>query len=318
MTPGDDPYESLEAALLRVAVNPPATLLDQLRDGRRGILRGVRRCLPSEADRLLLLVDQMEELFLGRSAGDADEFLDALAVAVSDPTSPLRVVMTLRADYYQYPLQHPLFAPVLDAATVNVTPLAGDELEQAIVEPPHPLGVGFEPRLVTRIAAETMSQPSPLPMLQYALTELFERRKGSTMTVEAYEAIGGLTGALSVRAEAIYVEAGIEERAAVRRVFGVLADPAEASADLRRRVRLADLGDDPATTWVLERFGSARLLVFDHDDRESRPDRRGRARGPAARMAPARCLARDRPGGAARRRRAGRCLHPLGRKRSTG
>ncbi len=265
MTPGDDPYESLEAALLRIAVNPPATLLDQLRDGRRGILRGIRRCLPSDEDRLLLLVDQTEELFLGRSAGDADEFLDALAVAVTDPTSPLRLAMTLRADYYQYPLEHPTFAPVLDAATVNVTPLAGDELEQAIVEPARSLGVNFGPGLVARIAAETMGQPSPLPMLQYALTELFERRRVRTMTVDAYDEIGGLAGALAARAEAIYVEAEADERAAVRRVFGALADPAEASADLRRRVRLADLGADPATTWVIDHFGAARLLVFDHD-----------------------------------------------------
>ena len=150
MTPGDDPYKSLEAALLRIAVNPPATLVDQLRDGRRGILRSVRRCLSSESDRLLLFIDQTEELFLGRSAGDADEFLDALAVATNDPTSPLRLVLTLRADYYQHPLEHPTFAPILDAGAVNVTPLAGDELEQAIVSPAGALGIGFEPGLVAR------------------------------------------------------------------------------------------------------------------------------------------------------------------------
>ena len=265
MAPGDDPYESLEAALLRVAVNPPSTLLDQLRDGRRGILRGVRRCLPSERDRLLLLVDQTEELFLGRSADDADEFLDALAVAVTDPTSPLRAVMTLRADYYHLPLEHPTFAPILDAGGVNVTPLAGDELEQAIVEPARALGVGFEPGLVARIAAETMGEPSPLPLLQYALAELFERRSSATMTSAAYDEVGGLAGALAQRAEAIHEQGDPAERMAVRHVFGALADPAAQNADLRRRVRIADLGDDDATAWVLDHFGGARLLVFDHD-----------------------------------------------------
>jgi len=265
MAPGDDPYESLEAALLRVAVNPPSTLLDQLRDGRRGILRGVRRCLPSDEQRLVLLMDQLEELFVGRSSEDADEFLDALAVAVTEPSSPLRLAATLRADYYGRPLEHHSFAAVLDAATVNVTPLAGDELERAIVEPARALGVTYEPGLVARIAAETAGQPSPLPLLQYTLAELFERRDGRTLTAAAYDDIGGLSGALAARAEALYRDGDTEARAATRRVFGRLIDPAEETADLRRRARVADLGSDDATRWVLERFGEARLITFDHD-----------------------------------------------------
>ena len=265
MAPGDDPYEALEAALLRVAVNPPSTLLDQLRDGPRGILRGVRRCLPSDEQRLVLLMDQLEELFVGRSNEEADEFLDALAVAVTEPSSPLRLVATLRADYYGRPLEHHSFAAVLDAAAVNVTPLAGDELERAIVEPARALGVDYEPGLVARIAAETAGQPSPLPLLQYTLAELFDRRDGRTLTAAAYEAIGGLSGALAARAEALYREGDTEQRAATRRVFGRLIDPAEETADLRRRARIADLGDDVTTAWVLERYGDARLVTFDRD-----------------------------------------------------
>ncbi|MEX1334937.1 MAG: protein kinase, partial [Candidatus Limnocylindrales bacterium] len=265
MTPGDDPFESLEAALLRVAVDPPPTLLAQLGDGPRGILRSVRRCLPHDGQRLLLLLDQLEELFVGHSRQDADEFLEALTVAVTDPTSPLRLVTTLRADYYGQPLAHPAFAPVLDAATVNVTPLAGDELERAIVEPARALGLSYEPGLVARIAAETTGLPSPLPLLQYTLAELFERRDGATLTSAAYDLIGGLSGALASRAEAIHGEADAEQQEAIRRLFGRLIDPAEETADLRRRARLADLGESGAMRWVLERFGEARLITFDRD-----------------------------------------------------
>lgn len=271
MTPDDDPFESLEAALLRVAVNPPATLLDQLRDGRRGLLRSVRRCLPDEGQRLLLVIDQLEELFVGRSAQDADEFLEALAVAVGDPSTPLRVVATLRADYYGQPLEHPAFASVLDVGAVNVTPLAGDELERAIVEPAKGLGVEYEPGLVARIAAETAGQPSPLPLLQFTLAELFRRREERLLTAAAYEGIGGLTGALSSRADALYRDGDSDQRAATRRVFGRLIDPAEQSADLRRRARVADLEGDDATQWVLDRFGSARLITFDHDPASREP-----------------------------------------------
>ncbi len=265
MVPGQDPYEALEAALLRIAVNPPTSLLDQLRDGRRGILRSVRRCIESDDHRVLVTIDQFEEVFTGPDAENTYSFLEALAAAIDDPTSPLRLIITLRADYYDQPLSHPTFAPIVKACSVDVTPLAPNELEEAIVEPARRLGVEFEPGLVARIAAETMGQRAPLPLLQYTLSELFDRRSGTELTVSAYEEIGGLAGALSARADSLYAAADDPQRAAIRRLFGQLTNPGEESADLRRRVRLADLGSDQQMAWVLDRFGAARLLTFDRD-----------------------------------------------------
>ena len=265
MVPGTDPFESLEAALLRIAVNPPASLLSQLRDGKRGILRAVRRCLDSDEGRALLVIDQFEEIFTGASAEDADAFLSALAVAVEDPTSPLRLVITLRADYYDRPLEHPAFARIVKETAVDVTPLAGDELERAIVEPARQLGVSFEAGLVARIAAETVAQPSPLPLLQHTLRELFDRRDSNTLTVAAYDEIGGLSGALAARAENLYAQADGSQQAAIRRIFGRMTNPGEESADLRRRVSISDLGDDPVNDWFLDQFGKARLITFDRD-----------------------------------------------------
>ncbi len=265
MIPGNDPFEALEAALLRVAVNPPASVLDQLEGGPRGILRGIRRCLPSDGDTLLLAIDQLEELFLGRAAPLANDFLDGLSVAVTDPSSPLRLVATLRADYYHRPLEHPAFAPILKAGAVEVTPLAPDELEEAIVGPARAGGVEFEPGLVARIAAETIGQPSPLPLLQHVLAAMFDQRDGRLLRVDAYTRLGGVAGALAARAESIYLQSGDPERAATRRVFGAMSDPGEDRPDLRRRVAVADLGDDSPTQWVLDRFGEARLITFDRD-----------------------------------------------------
>lgn len=263
MRPGPDPFESLEAALLRIAVNPPASLVDQLRDGERGVVRGVRRCLPSDEDVAVLVIDQFEEVFTNSSTTDAHRFLDALSAATADPTSPLRLVATLRADYYHRPLEHPGFAPLLKQAAVDVTPLTPEELEQVIVEPARRRGVGFEPGLVARIVADTVGQPSPLPLLQYSLSELFDRRAGTEITTAGYEALGGLSGALAARAESLYGGADSDQQAATRRVFGQLTNPGEEAADLRRRVPIVDLGDDPAVEGVLEEYGAARLLSFD-------------------------------------------------------
>jgi DNA-binding SARP family transcriptional activator/tRNA A-37 threonylcarbamoyl transferase component Bud32 len=265
LTPGADPFESLDVALLRIAVNPPPSLVGQLRNGARGVLRGIRRCLGSDDDRLLIVIDQFEEVFTSASPEDANRFLDALSVAVEDPTSPVRLVITLRADYYHRPLEHPAFARVVKETAVEVTPLAGDEMERAIVEPARRLGVEFESGLPARIAAEAAGQPSPLPLLQYTLSELFERRVGNQLTVEAYEAIGGLSGALSARAEELYTGADELHRGALRRVLGHMTSPGAESADLRRRVPVADFRHDPSAGSVLESLGRARLVTFDRD-----------------------------------------------------
>ena len=265
MVPGTDPFEALEAALLRVAVNPPPSLLDQLRGGDRGVLRSIRRCLASDDEVFLLVIDQFEELFTGVSPIEADAFLTGLATAVQEPTSPLRLVVTLRADYYHRPLTHPTFSQLVNAASVSLTPLAPDELERAIVEPARRVGAAFQPGLVARIAAETVGQIAPLPLLQYALGELFDRRSQDQLTVAAYEAIGGMSGALAARAEALYQGSSESVRAATRRVFGQLIDPGAAAADLRRRVLVGDLGSDETTATVLEQFGAARLITFDRD-----------------------------------------------------
>ncbi len=265
MVPGDDPYEALEAALLRVAVNPPPSLLGQLRDGKRGVLRGVRRCLRSDDDRLLVVIDQFEEVFTAASADDAHAFLDALAVAAEDPTSPLKLVITLRADFFHRPLEHPTFARLMKDTVVEVIPLAGDEMERAIVEPARQLGVEFGPGLAARIAAQAVGIPSPLPLLQYTLSELFDQRSANLLSTESYEQIGGLTGALSARAEALYADANDDQRTAMRQVFGRLTSAGGAAADLRRRVPIADLGHDANTAWTLDRVGAARLITFDRD-----------------------------------------------------
>lgn len=265
MTPGASPFESLEAALLRVAVNPPSMLIDQLLDGERGVLRGVRRCVPSDDQRVLLVVDQLEEIYTAAPAGEAERFLAALALAAEDPATPLRVVVTLRADYYHRPLADPSFASTLSRCSVDVTPLAPDELEQAIVGPAAACGVSFEPGLAARVAAEALSEASPLPLMQYTLRELFDRRTDAGMTTEAYESLGALSGALAGRAERIVDTASVPQREVVRRVLGRLADPSQATVDVRRRVRIADLGDDPTTDWVLDEFGAARLFSFDRD-----------------------------------------------------
>jgi serine/threonine protein kinase/WD40 repeat protein/DNA-binding winged helix-turn-helix (wHTH) protein len=266
MLPGVDPFEALEVALLRVAVNPPASLRAQLADSDRGILRSVRRVLPDDSTPLLLAIDQFEEVFtLCEDDSLRSDFLAGLATAVTEPGSLLRVVITLRADFYDRPLRHPEFASLVKEHMVTVTPLAGDELEQAIVAPAANVGVEFEPGLVAELIAATSNQPGSLPLLQYTLTELFERDDSGVLSQQNYADLGGLAGALALRANDLYQVGSAAEQAATRRLFGRLITLGEGVEDTRRRVLMSELTPDRTTSAVIERFGRARLLTFDRD-----------------------------------------------------
>ena len=266
MHPGAHPFEQLETALLRIAVNPPASLLDQLSAGPRGILRGVQRALPDDSTRLLLVIDQFEELFtLCEDDSVRSRFLAGLVAAATEPDSPIRVVLTLRADFFDRPLRYPEFANLMKQNSVTVTPLAGDELEHAIVDPAARLGVEFEGGLVAEIVAEVAGQPGALPLMQYALTELFDTQVSRLLLLDSYRELGGLSGALARRADDLYESVSPDEQTAIRALFGRLTTPGEGTEDTRRRVRLSEASIDDATEAVIDAYGSARLLTFDRD-----------------------------------------------------
>ena len=272
MTPGVRPFESLEAALLRIAVNPPPSLIEQLRDTDRGVMRSIRRIVPDDDGVVLLFIDQFEELFTpGVGDAERDAFLSALAAAATDPATPLRLVLALRADFYDRPLRHAAFAPIVEHGTVAIGPLSPDEIERAIVEPAAAVGVGFEPGLVAEIVADVTANPGALPLMQYALHTAFDRRDVDSITRETYRSIGGVSGALAQRAEEIWLAATADEQIATRRLLGRLVTLGEGREDTRRRVDRGELGDDTATTTMLERYGAARLLTFDRDTASREP-----------------------------------------------
>ena len=267
LSPGAHPWEEVEAALLRIAVNPPESLLGQLRAGERGLLRAVQRVLPDDdATELVMVIDQFEEIFtLVEDEAVGEQFLNSLVTAVLDPRSRLRVIITLRADFYDRPLQYVDFGDLLRQRTVSVLPMTPDELEDAITQPATQKGIWLEPGLAAAIIRDVDDQPGTLPLLQYALTELFEQRERNVMTRTAYEAMGGVTGALARRADEIYEGLDENGRAASRQLFLRLVTLGEGVEDTRRRVRVSELEALSDYRSLLTEYGRYRLLTFDHD-----------------------------------------------------
>src|SRR5205823_14556850 len=147
MFPGSYPFEELSAALLRVAVERPDDLVEELARDELGMRRVAKRVLPQGTE-LLLVVDQFEELFtLTADEQTRRAFLDGLIALAGDPRSRVRVVLTLRADFLDHPLRYPEFGELLRAGMVAVAAPSEGELADAIERPAKRVGVRFEPGL---------------------------------------------------------------------------------------------------------------------------------------------------------------------------
>jgi hypothetical protein len=250
-------------------------MLQQLKEDERGLLRAVIRALPDDTGQLLLVIDQFEELFTQtKDQQEREQFLRGLVNALSDQGSRFRVVLTLRADYYDRPLQYVEFGELVRQGTEVVLPLSESELVEAITRPSENAGVILEQGLVSKFIADLREQPGALPLLQFALTELFENRDGNQLTVDNYLGIGGIVGALGRRAEELF--AGFDEigQEAIRQLFLRLVSPGEGVEDSRRRVLRSELItlqsskndlNEEVFDQVLEGFGRSRILTFDRD-----------------------------------------------------
>jgi WD40 repeat protein/serine/threonine protein kinase len=275
VVPGPHPMREIETALLGIAVEPPPSLMDVLERDPLGLLRAAHDVLPDPHAELLVVVDQLEEVFT--LVDDEDErahVLASLRAAALEPGSRVRVVATLRADFYDEPLMVRGFGDLLAARTEAITPMSLEELERAIVGPADGSGLTIEPTLLAAIVADVVDRPSALPLLQFALTEIAEHHDGGVLRLGIYRQIGGAFGALARRAERIFEGLNAPGREACRQLFLRLVTLGEGGEDTRRRVRrseLVPLADAGAMDGVIETFGRHRLLSFDRDSGSREP-----------------------------------------------
>src|SRR5690606_37320832 len=205
----------------------------------------------------------------------ARRFMDLIYAAVTDPRSTVRVVITLRADFLDRPLMYPDFSWLVQEHTLMIVPLTPDELERAITLPAQHAHVMMEPGLVARLVTEAHEQPGALPLLQFALTELYDNRVGRTLTMKRYDEIGGLQRALTAQADKVFAGLSDVQQATARQLFPRLITLGEGTEDVRRRVPTQELTslDVPAETmdYVTHFLAANRLLTLDLDPTTGQP-----------------------------------------------
>ena len=275
MVPGASPFERLAAALGRVATVAPPDVAGELATSARPLDDVARHVLP-EGTELVVVVDQLEELFTQTvDDGERRAFLKMIVDVASGPPGVVRLVATLRADYFDRPLGYPGVGDAIEGRTVAVGAMADAEMADAVRLPAAGVGIEIEPQLVERITSEAALQPGALPLVQHTMADLFAQRQSNVITLAAFEDAGGLAGAIGRRAEAIYDGFDEQRREATRIVFLRLVNVSEDREDTRRRVRRTELeqsgiGADDLQA-VLDEYGRHRLLSFDRDPTSRTP-----------------------------------------------
>ena len=273
MVPGAHPLESLALAL---AERLPDRSLHAIRqdleeDSARGLHQLAMAITHHQGTRVLLCVDQFEELFTHMSAQEErDQFLELLFTALSEPRGPVIVVLTLRADFYDRLLSSSVLGPLIEQHQCAVLPMNLQELRMVIEQPAQLADVQltFEGDLVGDQLFEMQDQAEALPLLEFTLEQLFQRRCGHQLTREAYHEIGGVKGALVKQAESTYASLPSEEhRRLARTLFLRLIEPGATEQDTTRRraahseLLLADPKGTVLLEEVSEAFIRARLLT---------------------------------------------------------
>lgn len=297
--PGATPCLAL-AQSLSASVGPDGSSRSPVERGTADLRAALLRRRETLADlaatapdsRLLLVVDQAEELFSQSDRKEAAAFIDNLLHAVSIEGGSVQAILTLRADFLGVCLDEPSLAEPVRASMELILPLSRDELRQVIVRPAALVGLTFEDGLLDALL-DALCDPAPadpehradgssgddralaprsggnLPLLQFTLEQLWEWRSGNTITWQSWRAIGGVRGAIARRADEVLAGAQSgDEPGLVQRLFGRLVQLGDGTLDTRRRALRSEIDSIAPGRMdrVVDRWVQSRLLTADESE----------------------------------------------------
>ena len=267
MRPGDQPFVRLAEGLLADKVfgevqgmeGNSAALAAELRRGSRSLHEILNHAPLPTGTRLLLLVDQFEEMFRFREQEEnqAAAFVALLLEACTHPD--VYVVITMRSDFLGAAAEfHGLPEAINDG--LYLTPrLSREQLRDAISLPAQLFGGSVEDALANHLLNEAGNDPDQLPLLQHALMRLWENDADKILTLDEYRGLRGLRGALNDHAEQAWQELDADGKTVAEAMFRALTERSKDGQDIRRPLKVQALldmtgADLPTLTRIVDTF----------------------------------------------------------------
>lgn len=256
LRPGIKPNESLKKALSSV-----------LHVKERDFWDRASFYLQKEGDkRLVVFVDQFEELFTISDDNEINEFIENLTTFLENGLD-VSLILTIRADFYEF-LINSKFEKYLRNGQINVTSMSEKELKDAIKKPAAAVGLKIETGLEDSLIKDLKNTEDPLPLLEFTLTKLWEQRSDGQLTHKSYRKLGGVTGAIGQWADEAYDKLSDEEKELSRSIFTRLIHYGDSGTrDSRCRLSLVELtteSEDKETIHkLITKLADAHLLVTD-------------------------------------------------------
>jgi len=274
-SPSTAPLDELARAVARAGKTPIAA--EYIR--KNAVQDGTALCTQVETllthdrqQRFVLYVDQFEELFTQTSAeSERIAFLAQLTTAAEKTDCRTIVIVSIRSDFLSQCSAYPALRELINRQFFLVGEMQPEELEQAIVQPALAVGAGVEPELIDKITAEMDGEPGALPLMEFALRDLFEsetvkKQAGDavTLTLDAYLRRGGIRKALRRHADRVFKTLTPEQQVLTRSLFTFLVEVGVGAQPTRRTATvdaLQHLGKPQAVDAVLQALADARLLT---------------------------------------------------------
>jgi WD40 repeat protein len=258
--PGKNPFQALAIAFASRSNNFSQQELEIKLTNDRSFLTKLIDCFVKQNlnKPVVLIIDQFEELYTLSLEEERHPFLDILLQAVKN-TANFTLVLTLRADFYGHAIAYRPFSDALQGAVYNLGAMNREELRLAIESPAKQMQIELEKGLTELLILEMEGQSGSLPLLEFALTQLWSRQKSGILTYQVYREIGGVGEAIANHAEAIYAGLNESERFRMQQIFVQLVQWGKETEVTRR---LATKEEVKLENWELvTRLASFRLVI---------------------------------------------------------
>jgi uncharacterized RDD family membrane protein YckC len=261
--PGDDPVHNLAVVLSgadvlgapeRDAAVQTGILEMTLRRSALGLVEAVRETRMARTENLLVVVDQFEELFRFKPASSGvhpeDEpaaFVKLLLNAARQNQLPIYIVITMRSDYLGDCAQFRDLPETINEGMYLIPRMTRDQRREAITGPVAVGGGQIAPRLVNRLLNDVTENPDQLPILQHALMRTWDfwaanHSDAEPIDLRHYEAIGGMSKAMSLQADEAYDELSEERgRFIAKKMFKRLTEKGPDNRETRRPSSVREL-----------------------------------------------------------------------------